>query len=80
MEPLKEMFGKSYYKKLARTFSAVHKSFNEDLFYKEVTANLESLSLNQRMRNTSLTLHQHLSGNFGKTIGIMKEVIQQMPR
>ena len=76
MEPLKEMFGHTFYRKLATTFAAVHKPFQAECFVKEVTANLENLSLNQRMRNTSIILHQHLPENYSKTIGIMKEVFR----
>ena len=57
MEPLKEMFGHTFYQKLANTFAAVHKPFQEERFVKEVTFELENLSLNQRMRNTSIILH-----------------------
>ena len=78
MEPLKEMFGPNFYKNLANTFASVHKPFQVEHFVKEVTANLENLSLNQRMRNTSIVLHKHLPEDFGKTIEIMKEVVPQL--
>ncbi len=78
MEPLKEMFGQTFYKKLANAFSSVHKPFQAEGFVKDVTTNLENLSLNQRMRNTSIILHKHLPEDFGKTIGIMKEVVPQL--
>jgi 3-methyladenine DNA glycosylase AlkC len=78
MEPLKEMFGQPYYKKLADTFAAVHKPFHSERFVKEVTANLNDLSLNQRMRNTSIVLHKYLPDDFSKSVGIMKEVVTQM--
>ena len=78
MEPLKEMFGPYYYKKLADTFAAVHKPFQAERFVKDVTANLENLSLNQRMRNTSINLHKHLPEDYANTISIMKEVVPQL--
>lgn len=78
MEPLKEMFGQTFYKKLANTFASVYKPFQSEHFVKEVTANLENLSLNQRMRNTSIILHKHLPADYNKTIGIMKEVVPQL--
>ncbi|MEO7992056.1 MAG: DNA alkylation repair protein [Chryseolinea sp.] len=78
MEPLKEMFGQSFYKTLANVFASVHKPFQAERFVKDVTANLENLSLNQRMRNTSITLHKHLPEDFSKTLDIMKEVVPQL--
>ncbi|HOX82485.1 MAG TPA: DNA alkylation repair protein [Chryseolinea sp.] len=78
MEPLKEMFGLSFYKNLADTFASVYKPFQLERFVNEVTSNLKDLSLNQRMRNTSIVLHQHLPDNYSKSIGIMKEVVSQL--
>lgn len=78
MEPLKEMFNHAYYKNLAQVFASVYKPFKADDFVKEVTANMDMLSLNQRMRNTSLVLHNHLPKEFSVSINIMKEVIPQL--
>ena len=78
MEPLKEMFNHTFYQKLANTFAVVHKPFQAERFVKEVTFELENLSLNQRMRNTSIILHQHLPENYSKAINIMKEVVPQL--
>jgi 3-methyladenine DNA glycosylase AlkC len=78
MEPLKEMFGHTFYKKLANTISSVHPPFSATRFVNEVTHNIEELSLNQRMRKTSLILHQHLPENYRQAIGILKEVVPQL--
>ncbi|MBL0740668.1 DNA alkylation repair protein [Chryseolinea lacunae] len=78
MEPLKEMFGKTYYKNLADVLSSVHKPFQADRFVKDVTNNLETLSLNQRMRQTSVVLQQHLPENYSQAIGILKDVVPQL--
>ena len=78
MELLKEMFGHTFYQKLANTFAVVHKPFQAERFVKEVTFELENLSLNQRMRNTSIILHQHLPEDYSKAINIMKEVVPQL--
>lgn len=74
MEPLKEMFNKKFYQHLAGEFNKVDKNFNTDKFVKEVTKGFEELSLNQRMRNTSIVLHKYLPANYNKAIDIMKEV------
>ena len=66
MEPLKEMFNLSFYKKLGAEFKKVENDFNEKEFVNQVTKNLSSLELNQRLRNTSLVLSNFLPNNFIK--------------
>lgn len=78
MEPLKEMFGHSFYTRLAHAFATTYKSFAADKFLKEVTGPLEMLSLNERMRHTASVLHHYLPPDYRKTIGLMKEVVPQM--
>ena len=80
MEPLKEMFNKEFYEHLARETKRVHKSFNDKNFLKEVTIELPTLSLNQRMRKTSEVLHLHLPSDYKKTISILYEVIPNIKR
>lgn len=75
MEPLKEMFNKKFYQRLAREFEHVDKNFNGPKFIKDVTVNLTDLSLNQRMRNTSIVLQKHLPQNYAKAVEIMTQVI-----
>ncbi len=78
MEPLKEMFGLTYYKNLSRVVASVYKPFRAEAFLREVTTGLLDLSLNQRMRHTSLVLHRHLPASYPKTLGILKDVISQL--
>ncbi|MGC3947134.1 MAG: DNA alkylation repair protein [Chryseolinea sp.] len=78
MEPLKEMFGHAFYKNLANTVTSVYPQFQAARFVKDVTYNLEELSLNQRMRSTSVILQQHLPENYSQSIGILKEVVPQL--
>ena len=78
MEPLKEMFNPSYYTKLADTFKQIHKPFATEKFLKDVLEPLAALSLNERMRHTSVTLHQHLPQDYSKAIAILREVIPQL--
>jgi len=72
------MFNRAYYKNLAQVFASVYKPFKSEDFVKMVTENLEQLSLNERMRNTSLVLHNHLPENFASTMDIMKEAIPHL--
>lgn len=78
MEPLKEMFNKSFYEKLATEFQKAEKSFNKKKFVTEVTKDLAALELNGRLRNTSVVLKQHLPADYKRSIEIMKEVIPKM--
>jgi 3-methyladenine DNA glycosylase AlkC len=75
MEPLKEMFGPVFYNKLAGSFKQVYKPFPAEQFLKDVQESLASLSLNERMRHTSVTLQQHLPQDYSKAIAIIREVI-----
>lgn len=79
MEPLKEMFNKTYYEKLAAAFQSAHSPFKRTAFIKAVTKNLDELSLNQRLRNTSIVLHEFLPPQYEHQLAIMKATIVQMP-
>ena len=78
MEPLKEMFNATYYRQLAAAFDKVYKGFRSKAFLKEVTDNLESRELNERLRNTSVILKNYLPDDFEKATGILKEVAPLM--
>lgn len=80
MEPLKEMFNKKYYRQLAEALSEADKNFNAKKFLNDVTDNMEPLSLNQRLRNTSIQMKKHLPPNYRKSIDVLKKVATQMPK
>ncbi len=75
MEPLKELFNKNFYVEFAEEFNKADKNFNPDKFVKQVTQNFEVLSLNQRLRNTSEVLKQHLPQDYKKAIDVLYKVI-----
>src|SRR4051812_33261006 len=80
MEPLKEMFNRSYFQKLAAEFKNVYPRFEKVKFIGAVTTGLEALSLNQRLRHATQVLNVFLPEDFPKTIQIMKQVIKKCPR
>ena len=43
MEPLKEMFNKTFYSRLADEFAEVHKNFNPHKFILDVTRQIQKL-------------------------------------
>lgn len=80
MEPLKEMFNLAFYKRLSAEFALADQNFKPEKFVKDVSRNMQDLSLNQRMRNTSIVLKTHLPADYGKSIDILKSVIPNVSR
>ena len=79
MEPLKEMFNKSFYKQFADVISNTDKNFNATAFVKDATHNLENLELNGRLRNTSLILKKHLSQDYKKALDVLIKATPSLP-
>lgn len=80
MDPLKEMFNKKFYEELALEFYKAHKTFDKTSFVNEVTKNIDQLSLNERLRNTSVILKTYLPSEFAKAIEVMSKVIPNIQR
>jgi 3-methyladenine DNA glycosylase AlkC len=75
MEALKEMFNRQYYMYLATEIGKIHKPFKGKEFIADVTDGFEGLSLNQRMRNTSVVLKKHLPQDYQKALEILQKVV-----
>ncbi|RZK81019.1 MAG: DNA alkylation repair protein [Pedobacter sp.] len=80
MEPLKEMFNLSFYEKFTTAFVSVDRDFNKDGFLRDVTQNMEALSLNGRLRNTSLVLKSYLPATYKKALTTLYAVAPSLPR
>jgi 3-methyladenine DNA glycosylase AlkC len=78
MEPLKEMFNKKFYERLAAEFEKAHRSFAAEKFVKDVTTDLDLRSLNQRMRNTSIVLNKHLPSSYKRSLDVLQQVIPNL--
>ncbi|MBA3971400.1 MAG: DNA alkylation repair protein, partial [Bacteroidetes bacterium] len=76
-EALKDMFNKKFYERLALEFQKADKNFHPDKFVKQVVKDIDALSLNQRMRNTTMVLKQHLPADYSKAIDILSKVIPE---
>jgi 3-methyladenine DNA glycosylase AlkC len=72
---LKEMFNKAFYEHLAIQFNKADAAFNTQQFVEAVTDRLESRSLNERLRFTTLTLRNHLPADFRKAVQLLNTVI-----
>src|SRR6478609_2702221 len=74
------MFNLKFYRRLTGEFGRVDKCFPIEEFVKDVTEDLERLSLNERMRRCSVVLRKHLPDNYEQAIKRMVDVIPQLDR
>lgn len=80
MEPLKEMFNHRFYVTFAAAFENADKHFNAKQFIKDVTLHLDTLSLNERLHNTSVVLRQHLPADYSKAVAILYKAINEVQK
>jgi 3-methyladenine DNA glycosylase AlkC len=76
-EALKDMFSREFYQRLGNGFHKADSNFNPDKFVKDVTKGLADMSLNQRLRNTTVVLKQHLPSDYKKAVTIMSKVVPE---
>lgn len=74
------MFNKKFYERLAVEFQKADKNFNPEKFLAEVTEGMEELSLNERMRKTSVALKNNLPVNYKHAVSALFRVIPEMGR
>lgn len=80
MEPLKEMFNLKYYEDFTSVFQKLDSNFQKKEFLKEVKEGLDDLSLNQRMRKTSVLLKKYLPSDYQKSLKLLKSAIPHTKR
>jgi 3-methyladenine DNA glycosylase AlkC len=80
MEPLKEMFNREFYQYFAGVFADADKNFNPNTFVNEVTQNLDSLTLNGRLRNTAVVLRKYLPEDFKKAVEVLYKAAPDLRR
>ena len=73
-EALKDMFNKKFYEQLALEFNKADKNFHPDKFVKDVMANIDAKSLNERLRNTTVMLKKHLPADYKRSVDILSTV------
>ncbi|MBX2979456.1 MAG: DNA alkylation repair protein [Flavobacteriales bacterium] len=79
-EPLKEMFNRAYFERLAKELEAVHPSLKRAAFLKAVQQGNEARELNARMRHASITLRSHLPADYRKAVHVLKDLAPRMPK
>jgi 3-methyladenine DNA glycosylase AlkC len=78
-EPLKEMFNRTYYERLASALEAAAPQVNSAALVKDLIRGNEARELNARMRHASTILRTHLPTDFRMAVSLLKEVAQRMP-
>ena len=73
------MFNKKFYERLSRELTKVHPAFRAPQFLQEVTEGLEPLSLNERLRKTSVVLKNYLPPDYKTALSILFAVAPNMP-
>ncbi|SEL13913.1 3-methyladenine DNA glycosylase AlkC [Parapedobacter koreensis] len=73
------MFNREFYVNFAHTFGHVDKNFHVDAFIDDVTRDMDTLSLNGRLRNTSLVLKRHLPEDYKRAIAILYAAAPSLP-
>lgn len=70
-EPLKDSFGPSVPRRIARMISAVHPTFLAEAFVRDALEGYEALELTPRARQISRALHAHLPSDYEEAIRIL---------
>lgn len=76
-EALKDMFNKKFYERLAMELNKADKNFHPGKFVKDVTKGLEEMALNQRLRNTTVTMKKYLPDDYKKSVDIILRVVPE---
>jgi len=79
-EPLKEMFNRAYFERLAKEVEVVAPKVERSAFLKDLLNDNEGRELNARMRHASVTLYKHLPSDFRKAVNILRDVAPRMPK
>src|SRR5690606_33914893 len=77
---LKEsIFPPARYREVARLAHAVYPAFDEKLFLSHALKGLDALSLMQRLRRMTESMHVALPGSFRRNLGILRGLAPRMP-
>ena len=74
MEPLKNWFGRDFYRELAADLAAVYPKLDRRRFVRDATSNLEELELKQRLRRTTEVCRTHLPDDYREAIALLRQV------
>jgi 3-methyladenine DNA glycosylase AlkC len=74
------IFPPACYREVGRLVRAIHPAFDEKKFLRHALEDLETLSLMQRLRRMTDSMHVALPGNFRRNLGILRELAPRMPK
>jgi 3-methyladenine DNA glycosylase AlkC len=72
-------FAAARYREVGRLVRSIHRDFDEARFLRIALQGLEGLSLMQRLRRMTESLHAVLPGNYQRNLGILRELAPQLP-
>lgn len=76
MEPLKELYNRSFYERLSDLLKPLVPGFKKAAFLRDIhTDAFAGMELKERMRHTTVVLHQHLPGDFGDAMQMFDQLI-----
>ncbi len=73
------LFPPARYREVGRLVRGIHPAFDERQFLRIALKDLEDLSLMQRLRRMTESLHAVLPGNYQRQLGILRELAPRMP-
>lgn len=73
------IFPPARYREVGRLVRGIHPAFDEKRFLRHALQDLEALSLMQRLRRMTDSMHVALPGNFRRNLGILRELAPRMP-
>ncbi|TXH28233.1 MAG: hypothetical protein E6Q99_02695, partial [Elusimicrobia bacterium] len=79
-EPLKEMFNRAYFERLAKEVETAMPNVKRTALVKDLLNGNEGRELNARMRHASITLRTHLTLDFRKAVKVLKDLAPRMPK
>jgi 3-methyladenine DNA glycosylase AlkC len=78
---LKDIYSRSFYNKFTEVLLTVNPKFDKPKFLQFLfDADWQQMELKERMRHTTITLHQFLPGNFEKAAKIIREIITTLKK
>jgi len=77
---LKEIFDAACFREIAKELADIHNGFDSKRFLSLALADLEPLSLMQRLRRMTEGLHATLPANYRKTLGILRKLAPRIKR
>lgn len=73
------LFPPARYREVGRLVRAIHPAFDERRFLRHALKDLEELSLMQRLRRMTESLHAVLPGDYRRNLGVLRELAPRLP-